>query len=292
LRPREYKRVHTVFIGQPYRRWPSGQSYVATALRDPRVTRLQIVSAWVRATGLKLLMPQLDAFRARGGRSEMIVGIDLKGTSWQGLALAREKLDSVHVVHDPGGGTFHPKVYLASGPRIAYALIGSNNQTPGGLVFNYEAALGCVFDPSQAELADDIAAYVAQLRSDRAICRRLTATFLRRLRDRGLLDPAHPRGHPRPWARPPARAGSRFVCAERSGEAPSLATSGGSASARATAWDRGNDDHRAGHMVEADWGRRGAEALADRAHHGADPPRQRTGGLCTEHVLPGRLLRS
>jgi hypothetical protein len=119
----------------------------------------------------------------------MLVGIDLKGTSWQGLELAREKFHSVHVVHDPGGGTFHPKVYLASGPRIAYALIGSNNQTRGGLVFNYEAALGCVFDPSQSPgLAEQIAIYASELRKDRAICKRLTAAFLRRLRDRGLLD--------------------------------------------------------------------------------------------------------
>jgi hypothetical protein len=58
--------------------------------------------------------------------------------------------DRVHVVHDPGGRTFHPKLYLVEGPARATLLVGSSNATAGGLYFNFEASLEAIFELSHA----------------------------------------------------------------------------------------------------------------------------------------------
>ena len=189
--------VELKVLGQPYRDWPSGESFVSTALRDPGVTRLLVLTAWVRESGLRALVPGLQELSARGGRVDMIVGVDLKGTTRQGLELAKKHADRLYVVHDPAGRTFHPKLYLAVGDDRGYALIGSHNLTAGGLSFNYEGSLACVFDPRrEPEIAGGIDAYAAKILGDRSICRRVTADALRQLiAEKWLADEATDRKH-------------------------------------------------------------------------------------------------
>jgi hypothetical protein len=176
------------FVGQPFRRWTNPGSFLAEAIADPGVKRLLVTTAWVRSTGLQSLLPSLQSLRARGGRSELIVGVDLKGTSRQGLVLAGRHFDSIHVVHDPAGRTFHPKAYLALGRDRGYALIGSNNLTAGGLGYNYETALACTFDPVEASgMVGEIRRFARTVTADTAICRKLSPRVLKRLADEGWL---------------------------------------------------------------------------------------------------------
>lgn len=152
-------------------------------LSDEEIEQVTIVVAWVRPSGLRLIESELKAFRARGGSTEIIVGIDEGGASVEGLLLAVGLFDSAEVVYDPSGGIFHPKVYVARGPAAATLIVGSNNLTRGGLHFNYEAAhvtrLDLGLTPDAIALAG-IDNYVARLRAD-ATCLTLTAELVAEL---------------------------------------------------------------------------------------------------------------
>jgi len=161
---------------------------MATALGDENVSRVLIVTAWVRESGLRLLVPGLEAVRERGGTTCLLFGVDLRGTSYQGVDLAREHFDQVHAVHDPSGGTFHPKMYLALGDRVGYALVGSNNPPAGGLWHNYEAGVTVIFDPRrEVEILNGIESYADRLFADKAICKRVTQPVYDRLLADGWL---------------------------------------------------------------------------------------------------------
>lgn len=176
-------------LGQPYRE-PSatGQTFLTNALADQDVDQVLVITAWVRESGLQLLAPGIQALRDRGGTARLLFGVDLQGTSRQGVDLARTCFTAIHAVHDPAGGTFHPKVYLAFGSTIGYALVGSNNLTAGGLWHNYEAAILATFDPRrEPDILDGIRGYADRLLADRAICRKVTTPVFRRLVSEGWL---------------------------------------------------------------------------------------------------------
>lgn len=184
-------------IGQPYRDWTSGGSFVTAMLKDPKVRRVVIATAWVRESGMAVLAPGLTDLRARGGRVTMFVGVDLHGTTHQGLELARASVDQLFVVHDPESRTFHPKLYLGVGGNAGYALIGSNNLTAAGMEFNYEGAVLCSFNPRiDSGFVAGIDAYVDRIRRDSGICRRVTPAVLKRLRrENWLADEVTDRRH-------------------------------------------------------------------------------------------------
>lgn len=174
---------------QPYLDSASGASFLANAIgSDTELRRVIIASAWVRRSGLLALESELRALRARGGRVTMLVGVDLKGTTRQGLDLARDCTDSLFVVHDPEGRTFHPKLYLAYGGSSGYALVGSHNLTAGGLGFNYECGLACTFDPrKERDLVDEVDGYVRRLVKDKGVCLKVTPQLVGRLQREGWL---------------------------------------------------------------------------------------------------------
>jgi len=193
-------KVDVTLLTQPYRgSGASTQTFLATALGDPGVDDVLIVVAWIRESGMSLLVPGLEALRQRGGTARLLFGVDLKGTSRQGVELARRHFTQAYAVHDPSGRTFHPKLYLAKGATIGYALVGSSNLTAGGLWHNYESGLSATFDPSREPgLADSIEGYAQRLLDDRAICKRVTRrVFDRLVRENWLADEAADRRHRR-----------------------------------------------------------------------------------------------
>lgn len=176
-------------LSQPYRESLfTGQTFVTTALEDESVTRFVAVTAWVRESGMRLLVPSLQAFAARGGSSLLVFGVDLAGTSRQGVELARAHFSELYVVHDPTGRTFHPKIYYAAGRETTYVLLGSNNLTAGGLWHNYEGAATLILDTRrEGELLEEMDDYVSRLQSDEAICRFVTDDIFDRLVADGWL---------------------------------------------------------------------------------------------------------
>jgi len=179
------------FLAQPF---PSFGGSTATWLTDvlanPSVTRLQLAVAWIKRSGLARLSDSLAVFRQRGGEVSAIVGIDERGATAQGLRLAIEIFDSVHIYHERGSRTFHPKVYLASGATTANILIGSSNLTAGGLFSNNEVGLKCELDLKQEfdrALFGEIREWFDMLYSDSEVCLPLTAELL----DALLNDPSY-----------------------------------------------------------------------------------------------------
>jgi hypothetical protein len=171
------------FVGQPFAPGDAAASTLRDALADGDTRHLSVAVAWTRFGGLVRIADDLRAFRARGGRCKLITGIDEGGATRPGLALALLLFDEVRILHDTGGRTFHPKLYLAEGPSSARLLVGSSNLTAGGLYFNFEASVEARFalpcDGSHPALvgARD---YLLALERD-ACCRALTPDVLEAL---------------------------------------------------------------------------------------------------------------
>ena len=146
--------------------------------------RLRIVVAWAKRSGLQRVEPDLRTISARGGCLELIVGISEGGATRQGLKLAKGIFDSVYVVHDRSGRTFHPKLYLADGAGQALVMIGSNNLTAGGLYFNYEVGAILELDLDNVDdrrYFEAVERLIGQLIDDRDICVTLTDNVLAEL---------------------------------------------------------------------------------------------------------------
>lgn len=170
------------FLAQPFPPFGGRMfDWLRERLVDSDLDHIQMVTAWVKRSGLSRLRSDLSPFRGRGGRVSAIVGIDEGGATVQGLQLARELFDDVRVLHDPASRTFHPKVYLASGASSAHLLVGSNNVTAGGLFSNYEGALVCQLDLTNSDdraLYDQVVSWFELLSSDTDVCKVLTEELL------------------------------------------------------------------------------------------------------------------
>lgn len=115
---------------------------IAGLLRSPDTKRFWVASAWVRQPALRRLESELGAFTARVRRRESrgLFGVDLGGTTREGLETAARLFGSVRVFHSSGAPlrTFHPKLYLLEQSSTAAVVIGSSNLTTGGLWGNFE----------------------------------------------------------------------------------------------------------------------------------------------------------
>jgi HKD family nuclease len=168
------------FHGQPFELFGWSSDWIKSRLNDTDITTFRLAVAWVKRSGLVRLQPDLSAFRTRGGTASVIVGIDEGGATKQGLELALGLFNEVCVFYDRASRTYHPKVYLASGPQKAHLMIGSNNLTAGGLFNNYETALMCDLDltlSADQDLLQEVLAWFNLLYRDR-VCRLLDQNLL------------------------------------------------------------------------------------------------------------------
>jgi len=172
---------------------------------EPRFETFRVCVAFVKAGGILHLAPALQAFVARGGRIEIVAGIDEGITTRQALELVIKYSTMAYVFHNPVA-TFHPKVYLFEAPsKQAIAFIGSSNLTSGGLYTNYEVNLGLEFDltvaADQAMYGSILAIFLNAIDVTAGNAKRLDATMLDKLvRARKLGDETRPtisRRHPR-----------------------------------------------------------------------------------------------
>jgi hypothetical protein len=156
---------------------------LSKTLADTDIESLTMLIAWARFGGLGRFEKEIKAFRRRGGKLQLIVGIDQGIATEPGLKLAIELATQAFVFHD-SESTFHPKLYLGEGAAKASLLVGSSNLTAGGLFSNYEASMEAEFAlPSEAGEPALAAAreYIARLLADKGVCLPLTNTLLRQL---------------------------------------------------------------------------------------------------------------
>jgi HKD family nuclease len=133
---RKNSRMDVQFLLQPFTE--GGRIGDALSERADSATALWIMAAWAQESGLKHLLPIIDKLHMRGGRAEAIIGLDHGLATYEGLRLAREIFDVVHLFHD-SDSTFHPKLYVIEDDTRSRVIIGSGNVTVGGLYENYEA---------------------------------------------------------------------------------------------------------------------------------------------------------
>lgn len=171
-------------ILQPFDDESSLHEVLAAALTDPAFEHLDIVVAWTKDSGLHRLREALADFNAREGTSSRLVtGLDEGGGTKEGLESALELFDECFLLYDASSGTFHPKIYVVSGPDRTKLIVGSNNLTAGGLYFNYEAAQVTELDAvGDADLIERVKRYIDRLISDDT-SRRLTAELIKELAD-------------------------------------------------------------------------------------------------------------
>lgn len=181
--------MKATFVSQPFSGGPDMRAFIANCTSDPAVAHLDIVVAWAKRSGLRLVQPTLAAFRARGGTIRMIVGVSEGGATRQGLEMTRAIADDPFVLHVPGR-TFHPKVYLATAATSARLLVGSQNLTAGGAMTNYEAGLDVSLDRAEADdeaLFQAAADWIDDLVADVDVCLALDAALLAKL----VADPRY-----------------------------------------------------------------------------------------------------
>ena len=127
-------------------------------LADPW-TNFRAAVAFVKRSGVQHIERSLAAFAERGD-VQIIVGIDHRGTSFEGLQdllAAVLPTGRVIVFHNPGSLTFHPKLFLFKSDVAAELLIGSGNLTAGGLYNNYEVGVAYTLDLAEADDAEVLA---------------------------------------------------------------------------------------------------------------------------------------
>lgn len=156
-------------------------------------TRFRAAVGFVKRSGTKHVAVPLAEF-SRTNSVEIIVGIDHRGTSQEGL---QDLLDAVApngrviVFHNRLVMTFHPKIYLFKSDVAAEIIIGSGNLTEGGLFTNYEASMRLQFDLTDSaqsaivQSVDDVLDSWADPSNGTALP--LDATLLARLVALGLV---------------------------------------------------------------------------------------------------------
>ncbi|MBA4179448.1 MAG: hypothetical protein C0506_02570 [Anaerolinea sp.] len=130
------------------------------ALTGGRWHGLLAAVAFAKRSGVAHIEAALEAF-AQTKSVTLAVGIDLRGTSIEGLESLRRALPhngQLLVFHNEAPAphpSFHPKLYLFFSTDAALLIVGSNNLTYGGLFTNYEASAVFELDlshPSDAML--------------------------------------------------------------------------------------------------------------------------------------------
>lgn len=176
------------FAAQPWEGGRSALDFVRDASREVPGGELRIAVAWAKKSGMSTLAPFINQIRADGGSVQLITGLSAGGATKQGLELALQLCDSVHVVYDVVGPTFHPKVYYYRTPGEVRLLVGSNNLTAGGLFRNSEAALEVIHQGDDAgEPFDGVVKWMNELVADDAMALPLSSELLPKL----LADPRY-----------------------------------------------------------------------------------------------------
>lgn len=176
-------------ISQPF----NGQlgSHLISALSQGNFARLAVAVAFAKNSGVSRLRDAFDQFRAHGGNIDVIVGIDMEGTSYEALRNLYEVTDTLYVVHDENGQTFHTKLFSIVADSTSELIVGSHNLTLGGLWTNYESSCRIHLDhsiPDQLQMQCEVDTYFAGLKGMTGHTLQMTsADDIRELLDQGYV---------------------------------------------------------------------------------------------------------
>ncbi|MFN7115933.1 MAG: restriction endonuclease PLD domain-containing protein [Saprospiraceae bacterium] len=124
------------------------------------------ISAFAGESGIQGLFNKLEEAKSYFQYINLIIGVDMKGTSKEALeAILRLDINSF-VFYNKTATIFHPKIYLFEGDEKAEIIIGSSNLTAKGLFQNVEASVLISIiksDPIDLAFLDSVKAYFAGL---------------------------------------------------------------------------------------------------------------------------------
>ncbi len=153
--------------------------------------RVDIASAWARASGVGLLWKAMTQLLERGGSLRAVIGLDRENTSIEGLQMLLQLQGNVElwVRHNEASSIYHPKFYAFETANDLRAYIGSNNLTGAGLASNEELSV-LLAEPKGGALQTSISDYMATL-VDQAdnLSRPLDGAFLQQLVDAEYVLP-------------------------------------------------------------------------------------------------------
>lgn len=107
----------------------------------------QIAVAFLKRSGIKTIEDSLMRSLDKGGKFELIVGLDFKTTDPMAMKFfidLSKKTKDVHFYcygdksENKNDIVFHPKIYLFRNPKETVSIVGSTNLTQGGLMSNFE----------------------------------------------------------------------------------------------------------------------------------------------------------
>lgn len=146
------------------------------------------LAAFAKIKPFYKLHEYIQKWNEDGKQSEVILGVDHKGTSYQALQYARANFSTVRILH-VDYSTFHPKLYIFQGTQKATAYYGSSNFTSGGLETNFEGGTIFTFKlPADQALFDELCISYTSLLTPGTNCTKiLTEDFLQELNQREML---------------------------------------------------------------------------------------------------------
>jgi HKD family nuclease len=184
--------IRDTFITQPSDSVRLGD-LLKQLLTDGRWSHFSAAVAFVKRSEVKHISDALRTFSERG-MVRMLIGVDLGGTSWEGLSdllMCVGERGEIWVCHNESASTFHPKVYIFKNEVQAIVVVGSGNLTEGGLFTNYEASMMRVLNLAEKEdrkfLSEIDAALEGWLSPESGFSRKLTPEFLEEIYYHGYV---------------------------------------------------------------------------------------------------------
>lgn len=153
--------------------------------------RVDIATAWARASGVGLLWNAFVEMLERGGVMRAVIGLDRENTSFEGLEMLLKLPGQVElwVRHNEASSIYHPKLYAFETATHARVYVGSNNLTGAGLSANEELS-ALLAEAKAGPLQTSVATYMAALvDTSENLVRRLDAALLKQLADGGYVLP-------------------------------------------------------------------------------------------------------
>jgi HKD family nuclease len=128
---------------------------IKDCLQSTQFSHFKLAVGFAKVGPLARLSVPLQNWREAGKSIEGIFGIDQLGTSQQALKFALERFNRIYVTRAVTSrqSTFHPKLYIFSGEKIAVCFYGSHNLTVGGTETNFEG--GVRIDFNREEQSDE-----------------------------------------------------------------------------------------------------------------------------------------
>jgi HKD family nuclease len=109
------------------------------------------ISAFASESGVYGLAQYLNTARSNFKNLNLVVGVDLEGTSKEALEEILTLNINGYIFYQKEQPVFHPKIYLFEGAKEFKLIIGSSNLTRGGLFTNVESSVMIEFNSSDKE---------------------------------------------------------------------------------------------------------------------------------------------